>query len=71
MERPIPSGEALLILAALVSLQLAQGRTADQLEWVLELIAAFFEVLGDNLSLIAARRSLPESNQTPGTRPDT
>ncbi|MCI9424967.1 MAG: hypothetical protein HFF30_05340 [Flavonifractor sp.] len=67
MERPIPSGEALLILAALVSLQLAQGRTADQLE----LIAAFFEVLGDNLSLIAARRSLPESNQTPGTRPDT
>ena len=67
MERPIPSGEALLILAALVSLQLAQGRTADQLE----LIAAFFEVLGDNLSLIAARRSLPESNQPPGTRPDT
>ena len=67
MERPIPSGEALLILAALVSLQLAQGRTADQLE----LIAAFFEVLGDNLSLIAAHRSLPESNQTPGTRPDT
>ena len=67
MERPIPSGEALLILAALVSLQLAQGRTADQLE----LIASFFEVLGDNLSLIAARRSLPESNQTPGTRPDT
>ena len=67
MEQPIPSGEALLILAALVSLQLAQGRTADQLE----LIAAFFEVLGDNLSLIAARRSLPEANQTPGTRPDT
>ena len=67
MERPIPSGEALLILAALVSLQLAQGRTTDQLD----LMAAFFEVLGDNLSLIAARRSLPESNQTPGTRPDT
>ncbi len=39
MERPIPSGEALLILAALVSLQLAQGRTADQLE----LIAAFLD----------------------------
>lgn len=59
MERPIPSGEALLVLAALVSLQLAQGRTTDQLE----LIAAFFEVLGDNLSLIAARRSMPESAQ--------
>lgn len=59
MERPIPSGEALLVLAALVSLQLAQGRTTDQLE----LIAAFFEVLGDNLSLIAARRSMPEPGQ--------
>lgn len=59
MEQPIPSGEALLVLAALVSLQLAQGRTTDQLE----LIAAFFEVLGDNLSLIAARRSMPEYAQ--------
>lgn len=53
---PIPSGEALLLLATLVSLQLAQGRTVEQLE----LIAAFFEVLGDNLSLIAARRSMPQ-----------
>ena len=67
MERPIPSGEALLILAALVSLQLAQGRTTDQLD----LMAAFFTVLGDNLALIAARRSLPESGQAPGTQPDT
>lgn len=53
-ERAIPAGEALLLLAAAVSIQMAQGRTVDQLE----LIAAFFEVLGDNLSLIAARRSM-------------
>jgi len=50
-----PSGEGLLLLAALVSLQLAQGRSADELE----LISAFFEALGDNLALIAARRSMP------------
>ena len=43
-----------MLLAAAVSIQMAQGRTTDQLE----LIAAFFEVLGDNLSLIAARRSM-------------
>ena len=67
MERPIPSGEALLILVALVSLQLAQGRTADQLD----LMAAFFTVLGDNLALIAARRSMPEPGQATGTQPDT
>lgn len=53
---PIPSGETLLLLATLVSLQLAQGRTVEQLE----LIAAFFEVLGNNLSLIAARRAMPQ-----------
>ena len=57
MANPIPSGEALVILATVVSLQLAQGRTPEQLE----LIGAFFEVLGDNLGLIAARRSLDEA----------
>ena len=66
MERPIPSGEALLILAALVSLQLAQGRTTDQLD----LMAAFFNVMGDNLALIAARRSMPEHGQSTGTQFD-
>ncbi len=49
-------GEGLLVLATLVSLQLAQGRTADQLE----LLSAFFEVLGDNLALIAAQREAAE-----------
>ncbi len=52
-----PSGEALLVLAAIVSLQRTQGRSPDQIE----LLAAFFEVVGDNLSLIAARRSQQSS----------
>lgn len=52
-------GEGLLVLATLVSLQLAQGRTADQLE----LLSAFFEVLGDNLALIAAQREAAESER--------
>ena len=50
------SGELLLALAALVSIQLAQGRSEDEIT----LMAAFFEVLGDNLALIAARRVMDE-----------
>jgi len=42
--------EGLLLLAALASIQLAQGLTDDQIE----LLAAFFEVLGDNLALLTA-----------------
>lgn len=50
-------GEALIALAALVSFQLSQGRSADELA----VLAAFFSVLGDNLALIAARRVICES----------
>lgn len=39
----------LLLLAALVSIQMAQGLSSEQLE----LLAAFFTVLGDNLALLA------------------
>ena len=46
-----PDGQTLLLLAAAVSLQLAQGRSEEDLD----LMSAFFEVLGDNLALIAAR----------------
>ena len=53
-----PSGEALVLLAAVVSFQLAAGKTAGQIE----LLAAFFNVLGDNLALLAAR--LPPEQQT-------
>lgn len=51
-----PSGEFLLVVATLVSFQLAQGKTADELL----LISAFFEVLGDNLALLAATRPVAD-----------
>lgn len=41
--------DALLLLAALVSIQMARGLTEDQLG----LLAAFFTVLGDDLALLA------------------
>ncbi len=48
------SGGMLVTTAAIISLQIAQGRSADELS----LLAAFFTVLGDNLALIAEQ--LPE-----------
>lgn len=45
------SYDALVILAALASVQIAQGLTGEQLE----LLSAFFEVLGDDLALLALR----------------
>jgi len=42
--------EGLLLLAALASIQLARGLSSEQIE----LLAAFFEVLGDNLALLIA-----------------
>lgn len=42
-------GNQLMVLAAAASARLAQGRSADELE----LLSAFFEVLGDNLALLA------------------
>ena len=47
----IVSCDALVLLGALVSIQLAQGLTTEQIE----LLSAFFEVLGDNLALLALR----------------
>lgn len=41
--------ENIVLLAAAASVRLAQGTSAQQLE----LLAAFFEVLGDNLGLLA------------------
>ena len=49
-------GEGLVLLAAVVAIQLAQGRSVDQIN----LLSAFFEALGDDLDLIAARRSMPD-----------
>jgi len=46
-----PSGEMLLVIATVVSLQIAQNKTLEQLE----LLSAFLTVLGENLELIATR----------------
>lgn len=48
-----PSGEFLLLLAMAVSIQIAEGKNAEDLA----VISAFFDVLADNLELIAARRA--------------
>ena len=42
---------SLVLLAAAVALQLAQGRSADDVD----LMSAFFVTLGDNLALIATQ----------------
>ena len=42
-------GGDLVAVAAALSVFLARGRTADQIE----LLAALFEIVGDNLSLLA------------------
>ena len=47
------SNDALVLLAALSSLRLAQGLSSEQLE----LLSAFFEILGDNLALLALKSS--------------
>lgn len=52
VESSLPSGDWVLVAAALVSIQFAQGRTADDLGF----LAAFFTVLGDNLALLALTR---------------
>ncbi len=59
-EISIPSGEWILIAATLVSIQLAQGRTEEELA----LMAAFFTVLGDSLALLAITRPSPNQDKT-------
>ena len=54
---PQPSGEALVLLSADVNLQLARGRSSEELE----LLSAFFSALGEQLALVAARRACPPS----------
>jgi len=44
------NNEGILLLATLASIQIAQGLDAEQIE----VLAAFFEVLGDNLALLIA-----------------
>ncbi len=54
-----PPGEVLLAAALLTAVQLARGRSEAEIE----LLSAFFDVLADNLGLIAARRSMPDGNE--------
>jgi len=53
--------DGLLLLAALVSIQMSQGLTDTQLE----LLAAFFTVLGDNLALLALKAPSEENCRCP------
>ena len=48
---PVPSAPSLVLLAAVVAFQLAQGRCASDVE----LMAAFFVTLGDNLALLSTQ----------------
>lgn len=48
--RSAANNQGILLLAALASIQIAQGLDIDQIE----VLAAFFTVLGDNLALLAA-----------------
>ena len=54
-----PSGEALTVLGTAAAIWLAQDRGAEELE----LLAAFFTALGDNLTLIAAQRAAQEARR--------
>lgn len=49
--------DGLLLLAALVSIQMARELDAEQLT----LLSAFFEVLGDDLALLALRSGEDEN----------
>ena len=54
-ELALPSGEWLLIASTLVSIQLAQGRSEEELS----IMGAFFTVLGDSLAHMAITRPTP------------
>ena len=53
MRRCVSQGQGgdLVAAAAALSVLIAQGKTAEQIE----LIAALFEIIGDNLSLLALK----------------
>ncbi|HIT57036.1 MAG TPA: hypothetical protein IAA94_03655 [Candidatus Galloscillospira stercoripullorum] len=49
-------GTSLLLLATLVSIQLSQGRTADETDQ----LGTFFAAVGSNLALLAASQLPPQ-----------
>ena len=60
-----PSGELLLAAAAVAAIQIAQGKSVDEVS----ILGAFFTVLGDNLALLAARQGLEETAQKSCIKP--
>ena len=59
------SGGMLVTTAAIIALQISQGRSTGELS----LLAAFFTVLGDNLALIAGQ--LPQNSLSSTTGVDS
>lgn len=57
--------DALVLLAALSSIRLSKGLTSEPLQ----LLSAFFVLLGDNLALLALR-SDPDSDRSCPSLPD-
>lgn len=56
------SGEGYLLLAVVMASQLAQGRSAEEIGF----LSAFFNVLGDNLALLALGVPSSEDNSASG-----
>ena len=55
------TAENIVLLAAVASVRLAQGSTAEQLA----ILSAFFEIIGDNLALLSlCAPSCEEDNST-------
>lgn len=61
------SGEMLVTTAAIIALQLSQGRSARELNT----LSNFFTALSDNLVLIAQQLPLGTAVQVPGTENTT
>lgn len=60
-------GGFLTTAAALTAIQVAQGRTTEELA----LLAAFFTVLGDNIALMAVSQDLCPGKALPGNSQTT
>ena len=53
------SGEGLVLISTLLSIQIAQGKSAEDLA----VIAALFTTVGDSRALIAAQRAASEGER--------
>lgn len=60
MKLPSSNGEYLVVIASALAIELSQSRSEDELLT----LAAFFDVLGDNLALISTQRARYSSKNT-------